>query len=68
MFCCHNLWLAPRPQSKRKYCPLASTKVLGPNLSMLGRGVPVPKSVILISCEYQIVYKARVQRLLTLFS
>src|SRR5690348_8547721 len=42
--------MAPRPQSNNNFSWPASTRMLGPNLVMTGRGLPVPSSVTLIDC------------------
>src|SRR4030095_8183020 len=38
--------IAPRPASKINFCSPTSTSVLGPNLSTLGGGAPLPRRVI----------------------
>src|SRR6202166_425330 len=43
-------WVAPRPQSNSSFCFPASTRILGPNRSMLGAGEPVPRIVTFRPC------------------
>src|SRR5579859_4650247 len=38
-------WATPRPQSNSSFCFPASTRILGPNRSIIGAGEPVPKRV-----------------------
>jgi hypothetical protein len=40
---------APRPQSNSNFSPPTSTRIAEPNRSALGKGVPVPSSVTLIT-------------------
>ena len=42
------LCIVPLPQSNKSRSPPASTSVEGPNLSMIGLGEPVPRSVTII--------------------
>src|SRR4029077_7999557 len=47
---CSMRWVAPRPQSNSSFCFPASTRILGPNRSMLGPGEPVPRRVTFRPC------------------
>jgi len=46
-------WVAARPQSNRRCCFPASTRMLGPKRSILGCGEPVPRRVTFKSCAVE---------------